>query len=231
VATAQLDDPGLERLAAEHFPVVLINRRTDSSTLPSVTGDNADGVYLAMRHLVRLGHRHIACLAGPQTTWTGQIRLRAYRQALQDLALPHDENLVVRTESFSESEGARGLAQLLDAKAQFTAVLAGNDLHALGCYDVFRKRGLSCPDDISLVGFNDMPIVDKLSPALTTVHIPQYEIGAEAARLLLDRVNNVGAPVKTVHLSLNLVVRSSTAEPRAQAGGRSRRAAAGRRAG
>jgi LacI family transcriptional regulator len=184
-----------------------------------------------MRHLVGLGHQHIACLAGPQTTWTGQIRLRAYRQALQDLALPYDENLVVRTESFSESEGARGLARLLDAKAQFTAVLAGNDLHALGCYDVFRKRGLSCPDDISLVGFNDMPIVDKLSPALTTVHIPQYEIGAEAARLLLDRVNNVGAPVKTVHLSLNLVVRSSTTEPRAQAGSRSRRAAAGRRAG
>lgn len=231
VATALLDDPGLERLAAEHFPVVLINRRTDSSTLPSVTGDNAGGVYLAMRHLVGLGHQHIACLAGPQTTWTGQIRLRAYRQALQDLALPHDENLIVRTESFSESEGARGLARLLDAKAQFTAVLAGNDLHALGCYDVFRKRGLSCPDDISLVGFNDMPIVDKLSPALTTVHIPQYEIGAEAARLLLDRVNNVGAPVKTVHLSLNLVVRSSTAEPRASTGGRSRRAAAGRRAG
>lgn len=229
VATAQLNDPGLERLAAEHFPVVLINRRTDSSTLPSVTGDNADGVYRAMRHLAGLGHRHIACLAGPQTTWTGQIRLRAYRQALQDLALPHDENLIVRTESFSESEGARGLARLLDAKAQFTAVLAGNDLHALGCYDVFRKRGLNCPDDISLVGFNDMPIVDKLSPALTTVHIPQYEIGAEAARLLLDRVNNVGAPVKTVHLSLNLVVRSSTAEPRASTGGRSRRATAGRR--
>jgi len=176
-------------------------------------------------------HRHIACFNWG--TVLGALRRpqeaeRAYRQALQDLALPYDENLVMRTESFSESEGARGLARLLDAKARFTAVLAGNDLHALGCYDVFNERGVNCPDDISLVGFNDMPIVDKLSPALTTVHVPQYEIGTEAARLLLDRVNNVGGPAKTVHLSLDLVVRSSTAEPRASAGSRSRRAAVSR---
>lgn len=231
VATALLDDPVLEALAAEKFPVVLINRRTDSATLPSVAGDNAAGVHLAVHHLVTLGHRHIAYLAGPQTTWTGRVRRAAYRQALQDHDLPYDETLVAYTDSFVEPEGARGLKDLLDRDVRFTAVLAGNDLHALGCYDVFREYGISCPKDMSLVGFNDMPIVDKLSPALTTVHIPQYEIGAESARLLLERVENPSATAKLVHLPLELVVRASTAAPpelgvggRADRGGRPKRA-------
>jgi LacI family transcriptional regulator len=224
VATALLDDAGLEKLASQQAPVVLVNRRTESSTLPSVAGDNADGVRLAIQHLVALGHHHIACLAGPQATWTGQIRLRAYRQALQDHGLPYDDDLVVRTESFSELEGGRGLTALMERKARFTAVLAGNDLHALGCYDVFSERGIACPDEVSLVGFNDMPMVDKLSPGLTTVHIPQYEIGAEAARLLLDRIGNHDAPAKSVYLPLELVVRNSTAPPTSSVLGQRRRA-------
>lgn len=231
VATALLDDPGLEKLASQNVPVVLINRRTDSSSLPSVAGDNADGVRLAIQHLVALGHRRIACLAGPQATWTGQIRLRAYRQALQDHGLPYDENLVVHTDAFTELQGGRGLTQLLERKARFTAVLAGNDLHALGCYDVFRERGIACPAELSLVGFNDMPMVDKLSPGLTTVHIPQYEIGAEAARLLLDRIGNEDARVKTVYLPLELVVRESTAPPAAGALGQRGRSRSARSAG
>jgi LacI family transcriptional regulator len=224
VATALLDDSGLERLALQRVPVVLVNRRTDTSTLPSVAGDNADGVRLAVQHLVGLGHHRIACLAGPQSTWTGQIRLRAYRQALADHGLPYDEDLVVRTESFTEEQGRLGLVTLLQRKARFTAVLAGNDLHALGCYDAFGEHGIACPADLSIVGFNDMPMVDKLSPGLTTVHIPQYEIGAEAARLLLDRIRHEDAPVKSVYLPLELVVRDSTAPPRAAAAGQRRRA-------
>jgi LacI family transcriptional regulator len=222
VATALLDDSGLEKLASQHVPVVLVNRRTDSSALPSVAGDNADGVRLAIQHLVGLGHRHIACLAGPQSTWTGQIRLRAYRQALADHGLSYEEDLVVRTESFTEEQGRQGLLTLLQRKTRFTAVLAGNDLHALGCYDAFSERALACPGDLSLVGFNDMPMVDKLSPGLTTVHIPQYEIGAEAARLLLDRIRNEDAPAKSVYLPLELVVRESTAPPRSAVGQRRR---------
>jgi LacI family transcriptional regulator len=211
VATALLRDPQLDRLAEEHIPLVLINRRMDSSTLPSVTGDEATGVHLAMRHLAALGHRHIGHLAGPQRTSTAQIRLRAYRQALQDLGLPYNEDLVVDTEAWTESQGAHGLSRLFERGVPFTAVLAGNDLHALGCYDLLRERGISCPDEVSIVGFNDMPIVDKLSPSLTTVRIPQYQVGAEAARLLLDRIRDDRAPAKSVLLPLELVVRDSTA--------------------
>lgn len=213
VATALLDDPRMDRLASEHIPLVLINRRMDSSTLPSVTGDEATGVHLAVRHLAELGHRDIAHLAGPQTTSTGKVRLRAYRQALQDLGLPYNDDLVVDTEAWTESQGAQGLGRLFDRNVPFTAVLAGNDLHALGCYDLLRERGISCPDEISVVGFNDMPIVDKLSPSLTTVHIPQYQVGAEAARLFLDRIRDKHAPAKSVLLPLELIVRDSTRPP------------------
>ncbi|MEO7125563.1 MAG: LacI family DNA-binding transcriptional regulator [Nakamurella sp.] len=215
VGTALLNDAALEKLAEENFPVVLINRRTESSILPTVAGDNSAGMSLVVDHLVGLGHRRIACLAGPQTTWTGQVRLRAYRNALQDHNIPYDEELVAFTARFDEVEGARAARELLDRGVPFTAIAAGNDVHALGCYDAFAERGIQCPDDISLIGFNDMPIVDKLSPALTTVHIPQFEVGREAARMLLDRINAASAvPAKSVLLPVELVVRESTAPPK-----------------
>lgn len=216
MATALLDDPRMSRLAAEGIPLVQINRRMEGVTLPSVTGDDADGIYQAVRHLAGLGHRDIAHLAGPQTTSTGQVRLRAYRQGLQDLGLPYRDELVFKCDAWVEAEGVRGLSQLLDQGLTFTAVLAGNDMLALGCYDVLRERGISCPEEMSVVGFNDMPIVDKLSPPLTTVHIPHYQVGVESARLLLDRIENETAPAKSVLLPLELVVRGSTAPPAAR---------------
>lgn len=211
VATALLEDPHLIQLAAERVPVVLINRRMATPGLPSVTGDDASGVYLALQHLAGLGHRRIGHLAGPQTTSTGRVRLQAYHQALQDLGLPHGGDLVVECGAWSEEEGARGLAELISRDPQISAVLAGNDLLALGCYDLLRERGLSCPQDMSIVGFNDIPIVGKLTPGLTTVHIPHYEIGAEAARLLLERMEDGGnTAVKSILLPLELIVRGST---------------------
>ena len=104
-------------------------------------------------------------------------------------------------------------ARLLDAGADFTAVVAGNDLIALGCYDVFAERGIECPRDVSVVGFNDMPFLDKLRPPLTTVAIPHQQIGAEAARLLLDAIADPTRPARSVLLPLSLVVRGSTAAP------------------
>lgn len=99
--------------------------------------------------------------------------------------------------------------------APTSAVVAGNDLIALGCYDVFHERGISCPDDVSVVGFNDMPFLDKLRPPLTTVAIPHQQIGAEAARLLLDALADPERGARSVLLPVSLVVRGSTAPPRA----------------
>ena len=113
----------------------------------------------------------------------------------------------------AHAPGAQALRKLLDSGASCTAVVAGNDLIALGCYDVFAERGLRCPDDMSVVGFNEMPFLDKMNPPLTTVSIPQYEIGSEAARLLLDTIEDPERHPRSVLLSPALVVRASTAAP------------------
>lgn len=211
VATARLEHPFLDGLAAGGLPLVLVNRRMARGDVPSVTADDAAGVALAVRHLVELGHRRIAHLAGPQDTSTGRTRALAYRQALADHDLPDDPRLTVECRSWTEAAGARALHDLLDSGAAVTAVLAGNDLIALGCYDTLTERSARCPDDLSVVGFNDMPYADKLNPPLTTVRIPHYAIGVEAAQLLLDRLRDPQRHPRSVLLPLTLVVRGSTA--------------------
>jgi LacI family transcriptional regulator len=214
VATARLEHPLLDQLRADGVRMVLINRRTANSDIPSVTPDDATGIAMAVSHLAGLGHRRIAHLAGPQNTSTGKVRQRAFRQALRDYGLDDDPALVADCPTWSEQAGAAALRDLIDAGVEFTAIVAGNDLHALGCYDVFMERGISCPDDISVVGFNDMPYIDKLRPPLTSVRVPHYEVGAEAARMLLDGLADPTRHARSVLLPLTLVQRQSTAPPR-----------------
>jgi LacI family transcriptional regulator len=217
-ATARLHHPVLEQLAAEGVAMVLVNRKIEDVGIPNVTSDDAAGVALAMRHLTGQGHQRIAHLAGPQWTSTGVIRLRAYRHALADAGLPVDESLVEVCDVWTEDEGAKGLRRLLTAGQHFTAVLAGNDLLAVGGYDALYEQGLSCPADLSVVGFNDIAFMDKLRPALTTVRIPQYQIGVEAARVLLERIDDPSAPAKSVLLPPIFIERQSTRPPRRSRG-------------
>ncbi|MGH8827292.1 MAG: LacI family DNA-binding transcriptional regulator, partial [Jiangellaceae bacterium] len=213
VATARLDHPLLETLHSQGVKMVLVNRRAEGVDIPSITPDDATGISLAVRHLADLGHTRIAHLAGPQTTSSGAVRLRAFRNAVHDRGLAADPSLVVTCDYWSEEGGARGLRQLLDQQADFTAVVAGNDLIALGCYDVFAERGITCPGDISVVGFNDMPFLDKLRPPLTTVAVPHHEIGVEAAHMLLESIKQPDRLPRSVYLSVSLVTRASTDRP------------------
>jgi LacI family transcriptional regulator, galactose operon repressor len=214
IATARREHPLLVRLHRLGVKMVLVNRRVDGLELPSVTADDDAGIGMAVEHLAALGHRRIAHLAGPQQTSTGVARSRAFRYAVRDRGLADDPELVMECGYWSEAEGAQGLRRLLDAGVDFTAVVAGNDLIALGCYDVFAERGMTCPDDMSVVGFNEMPFLDKMNPPLTTVSIPDYEIGSEAARLLLDTIDDPERHPRSVLLAPSLVVRASTAPPR-----------------
>ncbi len=214
VATALLEHPLLHQLHDQGVRMVLVNRRADGLDVPCVSADDATGVSLAVKHLAELGHRRIAHLAGPQATSTGVIRSRAFRTAVVDHELDEDPSLVVACNYWSEDEGAKALRKLLDSGTDFTAVVAGNDLIALGCYDVFAERAISCPDDISVVGFNDMPFLDKLRPPLTTVAVPHQQIGVEAARMLLELIDEPERPSRSVLLPLSLAVRGSTAPPR-----------------
>jgi LacI family transcriptional regulator len=213
LATARLGHPLLQVPAEVGFPVVLANRRAEGLPFPSVTSDDASGIQAAVAHLAGMGHRRIAHIAGPQDTSTGMGRLRAFRAAMQEHGLPVDAALIRRTSAWLEDEGARALRDLLDAGRPFSAVFAGNDMLALGCYDVLAERGLGCPEDLSVVGFNDMPLVDKLRPGLTTVHIPHYDIGWETGRLMLDQLTRGEQQAKAVLMPASLSVRDSTGPP------------------
>ena len=213
LATAHLRSPLLAEAASAELPVVLMNRLAEDYSFPSVSVDNERGIRMAVTHLAALGHRRIAHIAGPQDLSTGLSRYRGYLAAMTASGLPADPGLVVFAGAFSVQEGLRCCRELLGVPERCTAVAAGNDMLALGCYAALDAAGLSCPGDLSIVGFNDMPFVDLLRPPLTTVRFPHYQVGTEAAQLLLERIGGTGGPVKILYLAPEFVARGSTAPP------------------
>ncbi|WP_424862722.1 substrate-binding domain-containing protein [Streptomyces sp. MMS24-I29] len=159
-----------------------------------------------------MGHRDIAFLAGPTNLSTSLLRLKTFKRTAAELGAVPDDGLVECCEAYSEAAGEAALNRLRATGRRFTAVLASNDLIALGCYDALERHGLNCPGDISVIGFNDMPFIDKLRPPLTSVHVPHHEMGRTAARLLLTQIRE-GLPSRgsTVQLPAELVVRGSPA--------------------
>lgn len=211
LATAKRRDPVVDTCVEQGLPLVLVNRTVSRHNVAAVINDDDLGIELALAHLTSLGHERIAYIGGPQSTSTGYVRYHAFRRRAVELGVDLDKPLIVNATGFTEAAGARALAHLLDSGKRFTAVLTANDLLALGCYDTLRARKLRCPDDLSITGFNDMPFVDRFDPPLTTVHIPHDALGVEAARLLLERMQDADMPAREVRLAPTLVVRGSTA--------------------
>jgi len=211
VASAFREDDAITDLFEHRVPAVLINRRSDAVPLPAVTGDDQRGVELAVAHLRGLGHTAIAHLSGPRDLSTGLARQRTFRQVVAESGCDTSPALVIECATYSVEAGAAAMHALL-GRARPTAVLAGNDQIAVGAIDALRAHGLRCPEDVSVVGFNDMPFVDKLSPPLTTVRVPHAEVGAEAARILVRWMTRGEAPSTTTTLPVELVVRGSTAQ-------------------
>lgn len=212
-ATARADHALLDDIAASGLPIVLVNRRLIDGGLPAASVDDHEGIRLAVDHVVALGHTRIAHIAGSQRLSTGYYRHEGFLDAMRGHGLEPDRGLVVFSETFTEDEGARLCRELLDGGGRPTAILAANDLLALGCYDVLRERGLTCPGDVSVIGFNDMRFADRFDPPLTTVRLPHYEIGAASAGLLLERLQSPDAPVREILLPATLVVRGSASPP------------------
>lgn len=226
IATARWDDPLLDELAESGVPAVLVNRRCSSSSLPFVGGDDQGGIRLCVEHLVAHGHRSIVHLAGPADTSTGRERATAFRAALREHGLSTTA-AVVTCSSYSEDAGMAAAQRMLRSKKPFTAIVAANDLLALGAMEALGEHGLRTPDDYSITGFNDLAFMRKLTPALTTVRVPLTDMGAVAARTLLDWIGQAGAvrPTQTL-LPVELVVRGTTGpagDQSAAAGGASAR--------
>jgi LacI family transcriptional regulator, galactose operon repressor len=210
LATAHDDDKVIARCLADRRPAVLVNRADRTGRLPAATSDDRQGMRLAAAHLITLGHRRIAHLAGPLDVSTGRLRAEGFQTALHDAGLTVGP--VVAATAYSREAGEAAASRLLDA-GPFTAIVAANDLLALGAYRAIAARGLRCPDDISITGHNDMPLVDMVQPPLTTVRINQDLIGRAAASLLLDCIRDPDGPIRHILAEPELAVRASTAAP------------------
>lgn len=185
--------------------------------MSSVAGDDHEGVRLALRHLADLGHTRIAHLAGTREVTTGMQRYQSFVTTLESIGLEADPDLIAFCPWFTEEHGATAFAELLDRDVSFTAVTAANDRVAMGAYDVAAARGVRVPNDVSIVGYNDSPFAERLTPALTSVRVPYYQLGVEAAELVLDAIEDPDDEVVSVRLRPELMVRASTSPPGADA--------------
>jgi LacI family transcriptional regulator len=212
-ATARLDTAALVEAAAGGTPLVLVNRSFEDGSVAAVTVDDRQGIHLAVEHVAQLGHVRIGHVAGPQNVSTGHRRYLGFLAAMKASGLEAPAECISFSEAFTETEGARACAEVLAHSLRITAIVAANDRLAMGCYDALAAVGLRCPQDVSVVGFNDMPFIDRLRPPLTSVRVPQREIGAAAADLLLAQLADRAEPAREILLAPALVVRASTAPP------------------
>ncbi|MCX7560989.1 LacI family DNA-binding transcriptional regulator [Sulfitobacter sp. F26204] len=210
LATVSRNDSLVQQCISEGLPVVLVNRAESKMRVSSVTSDDAYGMRLAIEHLHALGHRRIGHLAGPQNLSTGYLRNKGFHDAVTSLDFDPADTPVVECSAYTRQAGAAAMKSLLEQNADITAVAASNDLVALGAYGALQDAGLKVPDDISVVGHNDMPLVDMVSPPLTTIRISHRELGREAARLLMSEINQEGSGRRSIVLAPELVVRNST---------------------
>ncbi len=215
LATAERDYPVLDEIL-DSVPAVLVNRTTDYSLVSSVSSDDHQGMGQAVRHLTGLGHTRIAHVGGARAASTGARRHQHFLGWMQAEGLPADPDLVVFTDWFTRDLGENACKELLDRGVDFTAITAGNDLIALGCYAALRARGLRVPEDVSVVGYNGIRFCEEFAPPLTSVHVPKYDIGVRAAALILEAIQQPEAPAVSMLLPTTLQVRASTAPPRGQ---------------
>jgi LacI family transcriptional regulator len=209
VLTGRLADAAL-RQVAKALPVVVTGRAIKAPNLVSLNFDNFEGARLATDHLLALGHRRIAFITGDAAHPDAVERHRGYRAAIEAAGLDYEPELVSQG-LFSEESGLAAVSRLLDSRQRFTAVFASNDQMALGaCLGLYR-RGLRVPRDMSVVGFDDLPVSAFLLPPLTTVHHPAYEIGRLAASSMLQLLRGE-KPTGAVPAP-RIVVRESSSPP------------------
>lgn len=204
-SASQVDDPLLERLVATGTPVVSVGRPYDDR-ISFVDIDNSGSARQMTSQLLRLGYRRVAFIAGPSYAPAAVDRSKGYAAALESFGVRVDEELVYEGD-FSEASGRAGMRALLEHRPD--AVFAASDRMASGAVNEIRAAGLRIPEDIALVGFDDMPLAAQMEPPLTTVRQRPHQLGAAAVTLLLDLLADPTGPPKRVILPTELIVRAS----------------------
>ncbi|WP_053719499.1 LacI family DNA-binding transcriptional regulator [Saccharothrix sp. NRRL B-16348] len=202
-----------EQLHSRGIPIVLVDPMDEPDpALPSVAADSWGGGLAATRHLLRLGHRRIAAITGSSGSMPSRARLDGYRTALETAGIPVDP-VLIREGDFHLRDGLAHGQELLRLPDPPTAVFAFNDAQAVGVYQAAHQLGLRIPEDLSVVGFDDLPTATWAIPALTTVHQPLRDMAATATRMLIDIAHGTTTPHRSM-FATELITRASTAPPR-----------------
>ena len=196
-------------------PVVYLGNTPCGEPVSSVRCDDQDGGFQATRYLLNRGHTSIATITGPPNEECTGDRLNGYRRALEQAEIPLDSRLVVSGD-WSALSGYRAAHTLLETGIPFTAIFAQNDQMAIGAIRALREVGLGVPQDVSVIGFDDIPLASYFDPPLTTLRQPMTELGGWAARLLVEAIRNPNHPMERILLQARIVERASCASlPRA----------------
>jgi DNA-binding LacI/PurR family transcriptional regulator len=213
VTVAQLSEEQRNELRAKGIPFVVFDPTSElPDDVPFVGATNWSGGRSATRHLIELGHRRIAMIGGPDHVLCCRARLDGHRSAIEAAGLPVDDALIVRTD-LTREDGYTAAVELLNRPQRPTAIFACNDLQALGVYRAARSLGLRIPADLSVVGFDDLPVAALVDPPLTTVHQPLTEMAAAATELALALGRGEKRSQSGLELATTLTVRESTAPP------------------
>lgn len=201
----------LQKLRREHFPVVQIYRKSPNSVISTIAINNVESAYRATKYLIDRGHREIAHLARSLKTMSGQERVIGYKQALADHHLPFREEWLTEGD-YTWDSGYANMNRLLDLENRPTAVFAANDVIAIGAYEAIFDRGLRIPDDISVVGHDDIEFAKIVRPRLTTTTTFKYKLGQAAVDLLLEEISGPSDRQKEIVFHTELLVRDSVKE-------------------
>ncbi len=211
-SSAHIEDPNIVALAEERFPIILVNRRTYhplvKERIDYIGVDNILGGYVAVEHLIRLGHERIGVIGGSSESSVGIERLEGGKKALQNYGLKQTEEYFIEG-NFLKTSGYEGGKRFLDMPKKPTAVFATNDYMALGVYQAFLETGLRIPEDIALVGFNDIEFIAMKGIELTTIGQKKFEMGAIAVERLVERIEKGDEPfpAKEILLEPELIIR------------------------
>jgi DNA-binding LacI/PurR family transcriptional regulator len=203
------DDPLPGYLVSANIPVVVGGRPPDGLSISYVDMDNVNGARAAVQHLIAIGRRHIATVAGPRDMAAATDRLRGYREALSAAGIKHDARLEVGAD-FDQDLAHQRVAQLLAQHPEIDAIFAASDPMALGVLQALRAAGRTVPDDVAVVGFDDSAVAQAAEPPLSSVRQPIEEMGREMTRLLIDSLAPKGRVARRLILATELVVRASS---------------------
>jgi LacI family transcriptional regulator len=213
VQSGQLGEQLIDKLVNSKIPSVIVGRPFHANGVSYIDVDNLNASYNAVSHLIRLGYRRVATITGPTKNTEGIDRKEGYLRALRERGREVDEALIVEGD-FTEASGYYGMAQLLLSKPD--AVFVASDNMAIGAMRAIREAGLSVPEDVALVGFDDLPLATLATPPLTTVRQPIYQFGFQAVEILIDLIENGIYPARHIIMDTELVVRDSCGASRRQ---------------